>query len=303
MSETLENRFEIIFLYDVQEGNPNGDPVDENRPRIDKKTGENIVTDVRLKRTIRDYLMTTDQNVFVKEVRHDENDNLLSKTEMVEKAIDGGIDDMKQSEAREALFEQFIDLRLFGATIAHDDIDISQTGPVQFKMGRSMHSVDRRYIAGSTVLASGEGKGTGTLTDRYDLPYSLIAFYGVVNENSASDTHLTRKDVENLFEGMWNGTKNLITGSKMEHKPQALIVVEHQKGSNHHIGGLDRELDYDSDLDDEELREIDDLELDLNELNKKLEKSDTVERVHYKSDINVEEKLTDQVEKSKLEFN
>lgn len=57
MSELVKNRSEILFLYDVTDANPNGDPVDENRPRIDEETGVNIVTDVRLKRTIRDYLI------------------------------------------------------------------------------------------------------------------------------------------------------------------------------------------------------------------------------------------------------
>jgi CRISPR-associated protein Csh2 len=57
MSELVKNRSEILFLYDVTDANPNGDPVDENKPRIDEETGVNIVTDVRLKRTVRDYLI------------------------------------------------------------------------------------------------------------------------------------------------------------------------------------------------------------------------------------------------------
>ena len=56
MSEIIKDRSEILFLYDIRDGNPNGDPMDENKPRIDEETGVNIVTDVRLKRTIRDYL-------------------------------------------------------------------------------------------------------------------------------------------------------------------------------------------------------------------------------------------------------
>jgi len=56
MSEMIKNRSEILFIYDVKDANPNGDPLDENKPRIDEETNMNIVTDVRLKRTIRDYL-------------------------------------------------------------------------------------------------------------------------------------------------------------------------------------------------------------------------------------------------------
>ncbi len=69
----LTNRSEILFLYDIQNANPNGDPNDENKPRIDEETGNNIVTDVRLKRTIRDYLMEEKkQEIFVREIVYDE---------------------------------------------------------------------------------------------------------------------------------------------------------------------------------------------------------------------------------------
>jgi CRISPR-associated protein Csh2 len=66
MSDILKNRSEILFLYDVTDANPNGDPMEENRPRIDEETSINIVTDVRLKRTIRDYLRDfKNQNIFI----------------------------------------------------------------------------------------------------------------------------------------------------------------------------------------------------------------------------------------------
>ena len=67
----IENRSEILFLYDIENANPNGDPNDENKPRIDEETGKNIVTDVRLKRTIRDYLMVNGHDIFVREKTYD----------------------------------------------------------------------------------------------------------------------------------------------------------------------------------------------------------------------------------------
>lgn len=79
MSELVKNRSEILFLYDVTDANPNGDPVDENKPRIDEETGINIVTDVRLKRTIRDYLHEyKKRDVFIREIK-DEKGNLKTK--------------------------------------------------------------------------------------------------------------------------------------------------------------------------------------------------------------------------------
>ncbi|PIW11018.1 MAG: type I-B CRISPR-associated protein Cas7/Csh2, partial [Caldiserica bacterium CG17_big_fil_post_rev_8_21_14_2_50_35_7] len=80
MSEMIKNRSEILFLYDVTNSNPNGDPLDENKPRIDEGTGINIVTDVRLKRTVRDYLHDfRQQEIFVRGIP-DENDKTKLKT-------------------------------------------------------------------------------------------------------------------------------------------------------------------------------------------------------------------------------
>jgi len=73
MSETVNNRSEILFIYDIRDGNPNGDPLDENKPRIDEETGINLVTDVRLKRTIRDYLYNfKGLEIFVREIIYDD---------------------------------------------------------------------------------------------------------------------------------------------------------------------------------------------------------------------------------------
>ncbi len=79
MGEIIKNRSELLFCYDVTDANPNGDPLDENKPRIDEETGINFVTDVRLKRTIRDYLFEykgfngkNGKDVFVRELKSDE---------------------------------------------------------------------------------------------------------------------------------------------------------------------------------------------------------------------------------------
>jgi len=72
MAETVKNRSEILFIYDIRDGNPNGDPLDENKPRIDEETGINLVTDVRMKRTIRDYLHDIKNlEIFVREIVYD----------------------------------------------------------------------------------------------------------------------------------------------------------------------------------------------------------------------------------------
>ncbi len=127
----VKNRSEILFLYDITDANPNGDPVDENKPRVDEETGVNIVTDVRLKRTIRDYLYDyKNQDVFILELR-DGNGNLKSKE-----------DRLKDFKDNEDLLKKCIDVRLFGATTAVKGKTMTLTGPVQFKYGRSLHRVD-----------------------------------------------------------------------------------------------------------------------------------------------------------------
>ena len=99
--KTIKNRSEILFLYDITDANPNGDPVDENKPRVDEETGVNIVTDVRLKRTIRDYLNDyKNQDVFILELR-DDSGNLKSKE-----------DRLKEFKNNEDFLKRCIDVRL-----------------------------------------------------------------------------------------------------------------------------------------------------------------------------------------------
>ena len=131
-------------------------------------------------------------------------------------------------------------------------------------------------------LPSEEGRKEGNFADRYDLPYSLIKFYGIVNENAAKDTGLTYDDVHKLAEGMWNGTKSLITHSKMEHKPHLLMMVRY-KEENYHIGGLDSLIEINTDKKDEELRNFGDVDIDLNEFADRLLQDEKVDTVYLKS--------------------
>jgi CRISPR-associated protein Csh2 len=288
---TVDNRFEILFVYDVEEGNPNGDPLNEDRPRVDEKTGENIVTDVRLKRTVRDYFIDQydedGSRVFVRSAEK-EDGTLKTREELIKDELGGqevDLGDATKSDIKEALFSQYIDLRLFGATLAVEDVNIGQTGPTQFKMGRSFHEVDTRYIQQSVTLPSEESAEQGTFADRYDLPYSLIRFHGIVNENNAEETGLTYDDVHRLADGIWNGTKSLITHSKMEHKPQMLLLVEYE-ANNFHIGGLNNAVDIHSEKDDTEIRSFADVELVTDTLRTKLDDDDNpVAGVHMKSEV------------------
>lgn len=263
MSGLVKNRSEILFLYDVTDANPNGDPMDENKPRIDEETGLNIVTDVRLKRTIRDYLHDyKKKDIFILEIRDDKG-KLRTKEDRLK--------DFKNNP--QEVIKDCIDIRLFGATTAVEDQTMALTGPVQFKYGRSLHKVDLTYVKGTTVMPSAAEKKQGTFTERYILPYSLIAFYGVVNENAVSAQHLgtTDEDISLMLEGIWNGTKNLISGSKFGQIPRLLMQVVYKEG-NFYIGELDKRISLSTNTtNDKEIRDISDVKIDITNLTKALD--------------------------------
>lgn len=267
MSENVVNkRSEIVFLYDVKDSNPNGDPMDENKPRIDEETGINIVTDVRLKRTIRDYLHNfKNQDIFIIEEIKGDGTQKTREERISALKIEGKKDEIK-------LLNKYVDLRLFGATIALTAKErgakgrsITWAGPVQFKFGRSLHEVEVKTIKGTTVMPSREEMARGTFIETHILPYSLISFYGIINENAAKTTRLTEDDVNLLLDAMWNGTKNLITRSKVGQIPRFLLRVIY-KEKNYHIGDLDKKLKISSNKRGTELRGISDLKLDITEL-------------------------------------
>lgn len=273
MSENIiENRSEILFLYDVKDANPNGDPIDENKPRIDEETGINFVTDVRLKRTIRDYLHDyKDQEIFIQEIR-DNNGNLKTKEDR--------LGDFKNDP--KTVIEKCIDIRLFGATTAVEDKTMALTGPVQFKYGKSLHKVDLTYIKGTTVMPSKADKKQGTFTEKYILPYSLIAFYGVVNENAAKKQGipLTNNDLMLLLEGIWNGTKHLISGSKFGQTPRFLIHIIYK--NSFFIGELDKLITIKTEKNDEAIRDISDVKIDITNLINKIEVyKEKIEKIQY----------------------
>jgi len=278
----ISNRSEIVFLYDIKDANPNGDPMDENKPRIDEETGINIVTDVRLKRTIRDYLHNfRDKDIFViEEVKEDGTQKTRE-----ERIKDLQITTIKDNKR---LLDKYVDLRLFGATIALTAEEkgargraITWIGPVQFRFGRSLHKVESKTIKGTSVMPSREQVTRGTFIETQILPYSLICFYGIINENAGKTTNLTESDVSLLLDGIWNGTKNLITRSKLGQMPRFLLRVVYRE-KNYHIGDLDKKISKKSEKGDLEIRDITELKLDVTKLIETLEMNkDKITRAEY----------------------
>jgi len=322
MENVIKNRSEILFLYDVTNANPNGDPNDENKPRIDEETGINIVTDVRLKRTIRDYLHDfKQQEIFVREIELDDGsiqDAKLRAKDFLKDVDIKKLGTMTLNEQKQlmssAILKQCIDVRLFGATIPielkakkekkkvtkeSEEIETKEqtssltfTGPVQFKFGYSLHKVDLQYIKGTGAFASKEGSEQKTFREEYILPYSLIAFYGIINENAAVYTGLNEMDVNLLIEAIWKGTKNLISRTKAGQMPRLLIRVMYKQNENFHIGELDKLIKLNSDIDDKKIRDVTEFNLDITLLSQKiLSYKEKIEKIFYKVDPRLKIKL------------
>lgn len=265
----MKNRSEILFLYDVKWANPNGDPLDENKPRIDEETERCIVTDVRLKRTIRDEWQSWGETIWVsgEAVTPDERREAL---------------EIKNKE--DAL--KCLDVRLFGAVIPIPNKgDTSYTGPVQFRPGLSLHAVKVVFQQGTAAFTSQKEAQQRSFREEYLIPYALIAFYGIANQNAAKITSATEEDLQKLLKAMWDGTKNLITRSKMEHNPRLLLRVCYKEGENYHIGELDSYIKLQTEIEEKGIRDISEVKLEIGPLLEKLQENQAkIEKIELKQD-------------------
>lgn len=280
-NKVVEKRSEVLFCYDVTDANPNGDPLDSNKPRIDEETSINIVTDVRNKRTIRDYLKdykgydgTNEKDIFVREVIYDSEGHIQ----------DGKMRARNFKNDPNEILKQCIDIRLFGGVIPLEKSSITYTGPVQFKMGRSLHPVEMKHIKGTGAFAAKKGAQQKTFRDEYVLPYSFIAFHGIINETAGKLTQLTENDVGEMLDAMWNGTKNLISRSKFGQMPRLLVKITY-KEKGFFIGDLEKKIKISGVENPLKIRSIKDFTLDISELLNVLEKNENkIDSVYYKID-------------------
>lgn len=230
----FKRRREFVFLYTVVDANPNGDPLNENHPRYDEDTLQALVSDVRIKRTVRDEWVNQERLVFV---------------DGEPKTLKTRFEELKQStgkEKGEEVLRECIDTRLFGVTFALGNESFAWTGPVQFKWGRSLHACTFEFIQGTSAFATegGEGKEKQqrSFRNEYKVPFALIATYGIANQHAAKYTGATEEDLDLLAEALWSGTDNLITRSKQEHKSRFYLEITYKEGFNGKIGALDEKL-------------------------------------------------------------
>lgn len=226
----FDKRRELLFVYSVTDANPNGDPLNQNHPRYDEDTEQVMVSDVRIKRTIRDQMVRNGLEVFV---------------DGEPKTLAARYKELKQSTGRDngpAILGQCIDTRLFGVTFAQGNEAFSWTGPVQFKWGRSFHAATFEFIQGTAAFATKEDSQQRSFRNEYKVPFALIGVYGIANQYAARTTGASDEDIETLKETLWTGTDNLITRSKNEHKSRMLLVVQYKHGFDSKIGSLDDKI-------------------------------------------------------------
>ncbi len=298
---TTPNRSELLFVYDAQDCNPNGNPIGDNRPRRDPDTGQGIITDVRLKRYLRDQLLDDGFDIYVKKV----DGVAKSRTELIKDVLED-VADAEDIEEVEDLGSQFLqsatDVRYFGATLSfetgedeafrtglNDALPNHYQGPVQFLPSKSLNEVEENeeYDSLTSVISTGGDQGGFDLDDKR-IKYGIFPFWGLVDNNNAEATELSEADVERLDTLCWRALKNQTTSrSKLGQEPRLYLRVEYEEG-NYHIGGLHEMLEL-GDESAESLRSVNDVSVDATTLVDTLETAaDRIKTLHVVGDDRLE---------------
>ncbi len=235
MSDTIKNRYEFVLLFDVKNGNPNGDPDGGNLPRIDPETGHGITTDVCLKRKIRNYVELvkkneTPYNIYVKEK--------AILTERRQPAYEAVADEKNKSEkiskARDWMCKNFFDIRTFGAVMSVKENNCGQVrGPVQFAFSQSVDpvvpleaSITRMAVETKKEADSQDGDNR-TMGRKAYIPYGLYRVHGFISAPLAKQTGFSEEDLD-LF---WNSLQNMFdhdrSAARGEMAARNLIVFKH----------------------------------------------------------------------------
>lgn len=207
----IKNRIDFVYIFDVQDGNPNGDPDAGNLPRVDAETGMGLVTDVCLKRKVRNYVQTAKGNeegfdIFIKEkaILNTLIDNAHDNAD-VKNAKD------KTDAARRYMCKNYYDVRTFGAVMSTGKNAGQVRGPIQFTFARSAdpiataeHSITRMAVA-TEKEAEKQGGDNRTMGRKATVPYGLYVCHGFISANLAKQTGFSEEDLT-LF---WDALKNM----------------------------------------------------------------------------------------------
>lgn len=274
MNQIIQNNSDFLFLYEAILSNPNGDPDQENKPRMDYDTRTNLVTDVRLKRYVRDFLKQNGSEIFVdmdgdSKVAMDQRlKNILASFWDQDDKIQQLLDDDKlfsiykdnirgknaeetvgrlvnkkpeNKDVNRALLaglvkHRFIDIRMFGSAFAIDGFNKSLTGPIQLNWGYSLNEV---FLIDSNTISSIMNDDNSTFGKDYRVKYSLLGFHGSINKYAAKTTGLTEADRQAFRTALWSGISASPTRSKLNQYPKLYMELIYNEGyHNGHFGDL-----------------------------------------------------------------
>jgi CRISPR-associated protein Csd2 len=232
MSEPIKNRYEFVLLFDVENGNPNGDPDMGNMPRVDPQTGYGIVTDVCLKRKIRDYVDMVKEgkegyDIYVKE------GVVLNEQHTKAYAALGRKPDSKKPkdyELTKFMCDHFFDIRAFGAVMA-TEVNCGQVrGPVQLNFARSQDPIFQQEvtITRQAVANAKDAEKGQTMGKKQIVPYGLYRVEGYVSANLAKKTTgFSEEDLALLWESLVNMFEHDHSASRGKLSARKLIVFKH----------------------------------------------------------------------------
>lgn len=231
MSEPLKNRIDFVYIFDVQDGNPNGDPDAGNLPRVDAETGMGLVTDVCLKRKVRNYVqmakgLADGYDIFVKEKAVLDNlVNDIYDSDEVKRAPQA----TQKDAAKNAMCNKYYDIRTFGAVIATKDKQGQVRGPVQLTFARSVNpiAVAEHSITRMAVTKAEDQDKERTMGRKATVPYGLYVCHGFISASLAQQTGFDEQDLKIL----WDALKNMFDTDRSAARglmsAQCLIVFKH----------------------------------------------------------------------------
>ena len=253
MGEAIKNRYEFVVLFDVENGNPNGDPDSGNMPRIDPESGLGLVTDVCLKRKIRNYVETVKEDakgykIYIKEdVPLNRSDReaceSLGITETEDKKVTEALKKLKKSDKdvdiklRDYMCDNFYDIRTFGAvmtTFVKASLNCGQVrGPVQLGFARSIDPIVSQEVTITRVAITTEKDAENKSTEmgrKNIVPYGLYRVEGYISANLARKvTGFSEEDLDLLWEAIINMFENDHSAARGKMAVRELIVFKHSK--------------------------------------------------------------------------
>lgn len=239
----LENRFDFVFIFDVKDGNPNGDPDAGNLPRVDAETGQGLVTDVCIKRKIRNFVSLTKEEQPPYDIYIKEKAILNELHEKAYQAV-GATDELKSDKKRKGtsdtvntarawICKNFFDVRAFGAVMS-TGVNCGQVrGPVQLTFARSLdqitsqeHSITRMAVA-TAAEAEKQSGDNRTIGPKFTVPYALYIGHGFISAHLAQQTGFSEDDLELLFQAMEQMFEHDRSAARGEMTTRGLYVFKH----------------------------------------------------------------------------